>query len=546
MVGSRQMERLLTHAAEAGAKVVLVGDPDQLQAIEAGAAFRALHAQHGGVEITEIRRQLDGWQREATRQLATERTPEALHSYDEHGHVHQAETRAQAREALVERWNVERLAAPDASRIILTHTNEDVRALNGLARGKLSDAGEIGPDVSITTERGSRDFACGDRVMFLKNERSLGVKNGSLGEIEDVTPLRITARLDDGRSVSFDTKDYNQIDHGYAATIHKSQGMTVDRSHVLATPGMDRHSTYVALSRHREGTELHYGRDDFADSDRLARTLSRERAKDMASDYGLGTGVEAGHVREGNGVRASERAPSQNFAARREIKSEVIRLPEPQPRPIEPPKVRSIFASFKPPVVTPERDIAARELRSPSAAPELKRAVEKYARTLNDINAMKERGLPVLPHQEQVRDKARDALNKVQPHAGRDAAHVFRSEPELVSQAASGRSNATMRSMQLEREIQNNPQMRADRFVENWQRLSQQRDNHYRSGNYQAREKVTDQMHGFAKKLERDPQMESILRNRIRELGIHYSQGRGVGDELMRTIGRGLGHGLGM
>ncbi|MDE2340146.1 MAG: AAA family ATPase, partial [Alphaproteobacteria bacterium] len=104
MVGSRQMERVLSHAAEAGAKVVLVGDPDQLQAIEAGAAFRAIHEHHGGVEITEIRRQQADWQREATRQLATERTGEALHSYDEHGHIHQAATREQAREELIDRW----------------------------------------------------------------------------------------------------------------------------------------------------------------------------------------------------------------------------------------------------------------------------------------------------------------------------------------------------------------------------------------------------------------------------------------------------------
>ena len=76
-----------------------------------------------------------------------------------------------------------------------------------------------------------------------------------------------------------------QIDHGYAATIHKAQGMTVDRTHVLATPGMSSHSAYAALSRHRDRVDLHYGQDDFADQGRVVRTLSRERAKDMASDY---------------------------------------------------------------------------------------------------------------------------------------------------------------------------------------------------------------------------------------------------------------------
>lgn len=61
--------------------------------------------------------------------------------------------------------------------------------------------------------------------------------------------------------------------------------MTVDRTHVLATPGIDAHGSYVALSRHRHGMDLHYGRDDFASRDKLINTLSRDRAKDMATDY---------------------------------------------------------------------------------------------------------------------------------------------------------------------------------------------------------------------------------------------------------------------
>src|SRR3546814_16320857 len=97
--------------------------------------------------------------------------------------------------------------------------------------------------------------------------------------------MRIAVMLDDGRSVAFDFKDYAHIDHGYAATIHKAQGMTVDRVQVLATPGMDRHGAYVAMSRHRESVDLHYGRDDFRNQSKLVRTLGRERGKDLASDY---------------------------------------------------------------------------------------------------------------------------------------------------------------------------------------------------------------------------------------------------------------------
>src|SRR3546814_959295 len=81
------MERVLNEAEKHGAKVVLVGDVEQLQAIEAGAAFRSLAERHGAVEITEIRRQREDWQRDATRQLATGRAGEAISAYEEHGFV---------------------------------------------------------------------------------------------------------------------------------------------------------------------------------------------------------------------------------------------------------------------------------------------------------------------------------------------------------------------------------------------------------------------------------------------------------------------------
>jgi Ti-type conjugative transfer relaxase TraA len=230
MVGTRQLERVLSHAADASAKVVLVGDPQQLQAIEAGAAFRSIHERHGGAEIGEVRRQRENWQREATRDLANGRATNALGAYRSHGMVHEAQTREQARGDLIDRWDRNRQASPDKSRIILTHTNDEVRALNEVARERMRAAGDLGDEVHVAVERGARNVASGDRVMFLQNERGLGVKNGTLGTVEQVSAQSISVQTDDGRSVRFDLKDYNRIDHGYAATIHKAQGMTVDRT----------------------------------------------------------------------------------------------------------------------------------------------------------------------------------------------------------------------------------------------------------------------------------------------------------------------------
>jgi Ti-type conjugative transfer relaxase TraA len=526
MIGSRQMERVLSAANAAGAKVVLVGDPQQLQAIEAGAAFRSIAERHGGVEITEIRRQQVDWQRDATRHLATERTAEALQAYADHDMVHIADTREGARAELVKGWERARRAFPDQSQIILTHTNDEVRGLNELARGKLRQAGALGEDVTISTERGQRQFATGDRIMFLRNDRELGVKNGSLGEIERVSPKHVAVKLDDGRSIGFDTKSYAHIDHGYAATIHKAQGVTVDRAHVLATPGLDSHASYVALSRHRESISLHYGKDDFADAGKLARTLSRERAKDMASDY----------------ARDGITDPARSFAERRGITfrervAEIVRK-------IVPTKARSIFAGFRLAHET-QQDIAA-ELKAKAGPLDIGRGVERYARAEQDIDRMRQKGVSPMPHQETALEKARTALNEIKPKAGRDLAVVFSRQPELIAEAASGRTTNAIRAMQLEAEIRTSPATRADRFVNDWQLLHRQRDQAFQSGNYTRAEAFTTSMGAMAKGLERDPQVDSLLRNRKIELGLHASGSGGIGHQLHEYLGLGRGRGIGI
>src|SRR3546814_7939649 len=97
MIGTRQMECVLCHAEQAGAKVVLVGDPEPLQAIEAGAAFRAVTERHGWAGITEIRRQCADGQRDATKGLAPGRAGEAILASEAAGLVPRAETRQPAR-----------------------------------------------------------------------------------------------------------------------------------------------------------------------------------------------------------------------------------------------------------------------------------------------------------------------------------------------------------------------------------------------------------------------------------------------------------------
>ncbi|ODU27246.1 Ti-type conjugative transfer relaxase TraA [Sphingopyxis sp. SCN 67-31] len=547
MVGTRQMERVLSHAADAGAKVVLVGDPQQLQAIEAGAAFRAIHERHGGVEITEVRRQHEGWQQDATRHLAIGRTGEAIRAYAERGMVHAAETREQARAELIERWDRERIDAPDQTRIILTHTNDEVRELNEAARDRMREAGELGDDVRVKTERGDRAFASGDRIMFLRNERSLEVKNGTLGTVEQVNQRGMTVRTDDGRSVSFDTKDYPHVDHGYAATIHKAQGMSVDRSHMLATPGMDRHGAYVGMTRHRDGMALHYGRDDFKDEARLVRTLSRERTKDMASDYRQVDPVKEYAERRGIsfGERVAEIARAGAENARGIFDGLRLSLPgQDRGASVASERSRGIFANFRPPaLIADPAKVAQAEWEK------IRRlAVERHARAVASIWKMQDKGLPVLPHQRAELDKAREAMNATGKHRAQDMERAYKRDPALASDAAGGRVRQAMRAMQLEAEIRVDPDKRADRFVEGWRQLHTHREELQRDGDFRGARKVSEQMAGMAKSLERDAQVESVLRGRKQELGIGIETGRQLSHDLASSVGIEMSRGrdLGM
>ncbi|ODU30006.1 Ti-type conjugative transfer relaxase TraA [Sphingopyxis sp. SCN 67-31] len=555
MVGTRQMERVLSHAADAGAKVVLVGDPQQLQAIEAGAAFRAIHERHGGVEITEVRRQHEGWQQDATRHLATGRIGKAIAAYADRGMVHAADTREQARGELVERWDRERIAAPDQSRIILTHTNDEVRELNEAARDHMRDAGQLGDDVLVKAERGNRMFASGDRIMFLKNERSLEVKNGTLGTVEQVNQQSMTVRTDDGRSVSFDTKDYAHVDHGYAATFHKAQGMTVDRAHVLATPGMDRHSAYVGLTRHRDGAQLHYGRDDFKDQSRLVGVLSRERAKDMASDYARTDPAREFAERRGIGLgeRIAEIIRPVAERARGIFDGLRLSLPGQQREPAATPeRPRGIFDGLDLSGALPkaERDPARQQQREhdpqPMRAGSVRGAVERYARAFDAIQQTRAQGIDAMPHQREAFDRAREALDAIRPNASTDLNSAFRGEPELIREAAEGRGQVAVKAMNQEAELRADPYARADRFVEGWQQLRQAQDELRRDGDFRGAKRVGQEMAGMAKSLERDAQVESLLSGRRQELGIDVDMGRSLARDLADSVPFDHGRDLGM
>ncbi|MBB3593835.1 Ti-type conjugative transfer relaxase TraA [Rhizobium sp. BK529] len=287
MVSSRQMAYFVEAVTRTGAKLVLVGDPEQLQPIEAGAAFRAIADRIGYAELDTIYRQEAEWMREASLELARGNIDRAIDAYRANDRIMGSELKAQAVAALISDWS--RDYDPNKTSLILAHLRRDVRALNEKARAMLIERNIVADGFTFETADGKRNFARGDQIVFLKNDSALGVKNGLLGRVIDASSNRIVAEVGTGadlRQVVVEQRFYHHVDHGYATTIHKSQGATVDQVKLLASLSLERHLTYVAMTRHREDLAIYYGRRSFEKAGGLAATLSRRNAKETTLDYG--------------------------------------------------------------------------------------------------------------------------------------------------------------------------------------------------------------------------------------------------------------------
>ncbi|MGD0881294.1 MAG: MobF family relaxase [Acidimicrobiales bacterium] len=292
MVGTRQLGRLLEEVSAVGAKVVLVGDPRQLPEIEAGGAVAGLIERLGAVELTGNHRQGAKWERVALDELRHGNPIWGLAAFEMADRVHTAPSMAEARAQLVQAWLEARGAGDDS--VMLAANRTGVTALNQLARAELRRSGELGPD---RVEIGGVGLTIGDRVICLRNDSVLAVLNGILGAIRSISDEAITITTDQGlRRLPFGYVMDGHLDHGYATTIHKSQGLTVDRAFVLATDSLTREAGYVAMSRARKGTDLYVPISAFEDgitpdqgeeTDPMHGVEKRflvSRAKDMASD----------------------------------------------------------------------------------------------------------------------------------------------------------------------------------------------------------------------------------------------------------------------
>ncbi len=312
LVGSRTLDRLQRQVDRARAKLVLVGDNRQLSSIDAGGALRALSntLESHVIELTTNRRQREvdqEWEREALVQLRNGEIAQAIAAYDAHGRIAFASEVADARQQLIDQWWSVRKEATTA---ILAVTRADVVALNTMARARLREAGELGDEIRLAS---GKSFAVGDRILFEKNARAqlaqadnggrvstTAIRNGTFATVVavpgragnspstregdvglsqgDVTSGKgdrhaeqrqmppgatgnqrasLIVELDSGQQVILKSEYLEKSTYlGYALTVFRSQGITVDHSFLLGNDTLFQEAGYTALSRGRLSNNL--------------------------------------------------------------------------------------------------------------------------------------------------------------------------------------------------------------------------------------------------------------------------------------------------
>lgn len=296
LMDTRQADRLLARVHEAGAKVVLVGDPPQLNPVGAGTPFRQIMQEIGAPVLRDVQRQRDNWQKAATVHLSEGRADQALEEYAKHGMLHWHADQGSARVAAAADWFKHRQSEPQEVGLMIAYSNADVRALNKAARDWMRQSGMLGEDHLFRNSYGRTVLAEGDQIMFRRNDRrqewvkvdggqTNGVANGTMGTVTGVEGTKVTVRLMDGREASFDGQEYQAFHHAYAITAHKAQGVTVDRTFAVVTKGYDRSLGYVSFSRHRYGVDAYIDQDGFRDQKELAAAFSKATPATNALDF---------------------------------------------------------------------------------------------------------------------------------------------------------------------------------------------------------------------------------------------------------------------
>lgn len=317
LMSTPDMLELVNAAHNAIAKLVFVGEQEQLDAISHGGSLRYLSQRLSCARINTIRRQREAWAKTLVDDLRIGNSEAALRTLQDKNLLHIKDNAHDTRLALVNQWTAYTKANPSKQTLVMAQRWKDVKPLNDLMRTVYQDRGLLGNE-DVTTECVVSNqtlhfaFSTGERVRLTKNDYTRNLTNGQQGTVTSVTKLegdvRLTIDLDDGRTVAIKQSEYCDdekrfhVVQAYASTIYSAQGTTIDGdTFTYYSTAMDRAASYVAGSRTKDkawffvnGQELDAlcGKSEsgkFSDKasrlNILARNMKSNRHKVMASEY---------------------------------------------------------------------------------------------------------------------------------------------------------------------------------------------------------------------------------------------------------------------
>jgi hypothetical protein len=323
MIATEHLAALTAAAGSAGAKLILAGDDHQLSSIERGGMFETLRQTHGAAILKDVQRVKEADQKAAFGKMHEGEFLGALQTFDKAGGIHWAEKQTDALRDMAVKYTADLAASPDKRRFMFAFTNAEVDGLNDYARILHQRRGDLGADRELATATGAKEFATGDRIQFTGNgysqrDKLAGFTNGRVGTITEIDTSGpkpcVTVELDTAKGkepqrVSFTVGDdaeageFNRFKRGYAGTIYRGQGKTLDQTYVCHSAQWKSSAAYVALTRHRESVEIFAAHETVPDLDAMARGMGRKENKRAATAYR----IDAAHLaRAGFGQAALE------------------------------------------------------------------------------------------------------------------------------------------------------------------------------------------------------------------------------------------------
>lgn len=318
MLDNKCLGDLLERADAAGAKVILVGDRKQLSSISRGGMFGVVSDAVGHCELSKVRRQSSAWQREASEAFSEGRFLAGLRAFEDEGRISWSNGQAEAEAALIGKWEAD-TAASRGDRFVFAYTNQEVGRLNTALRAIEVERGRVSESRVFKTPGGEIELGVGDRIQFRSTDKRAGYSNGQLATVVGIEGAHLSVKLDGGAllSLNMEGERVPEVSHGYAGTVYRGQGKTLDETYLLHSPLWRKESSYVALTRARQGATLFVNRQSAQSLEELSAQMGRR------SGFGASLNFDAAHVpsaklEEGTGMnvrRDSEQQAAFNSAA---------------------------------------------------------------------------------------------------------------------------------------------------------------------------------------------------------------------------------------